>query len=237
MSSEPLSLQTLFLDAGGVLCNPAWPRVSAALAAEGVHVSAEALAQAEPLAKRDIDRASVVSATTDAARGWLYFDKVLEHAGVPPSRATDAALAVLREYHRGENLWEAVPADVAPSLARLRALGLTLVVVSNANGRLRHLLDRLALTSYFDVILDSHEWAVEKPDPRLFQIALEQSRGAPESTAHVGDLYHIDVVGARNAGLREGILLDPLDLYPDADCRRVQSLSELVTLIRPARQQ
>lgn len=233
MSGGPLPLRTLFLDAGGVLCNPAWPRVSAALAAEGVQVAAETLARAEPLAKREIDRASVVSVTTDATRGWLYFDKVLEHAGVPRSQATDAALAALREYHRGENLWESVPADVAPSLARLRALGLTLVVVSNANGRLRHLLDRLALTTFFDVILDSHEWAVEKPDPRLFHIALEQSRGTPESTAHVGDLYHIDVVGARNAGLREGILLDPLDLYPEADCRRVKSLTELVTWIQP----
>ena len=36
--------------------------------------------------------------------------------------------------------------DVKPALGRLRALGLTLVVVSNANGRLRHLFDRLGLT-------------------------------------------------------------------------------------------
>jgi HAD superfamily hydrolase (TIGR01549 family) len=228
---DPLVIDTLFLDAGGVLCCPAWSRVSEALKTEGVAVSASALAEADPLAKKDID-SPVVSKADDATRGWLYFNKVLEHAGVPLSQATDAALAVLREYHNAENLWEYVPDDVKPALARLRTLGLTLVVVSNANGRLRYLFDRLGLTPFFDVILDSHEWAVEKPDPRLFHIALERAAATPDSTAHVGDLYHIDVLGARKAGLREGILLDVANLYPHVDCRRVRGLDELAASIQ-----
>jgi HAD superfamily hydrolase (TIGR01509 family) len=231
----PLEIDTLFLDAGGVLCHPSWTRVSAALATEGVHLTPDALAAAEPLAKRDIDNASVVGATDDKTRGWLYFDKVLEHAGVSPCDATDAALAVLRDYHRIDNLWEHVPADVVPALEKFRAIGLTLVVVSNANGRLRHLFDRLDLTRYFDVVLDSCEWNVEKPDPRLFEIALEHARAQPQRTAHVGDLFHIDVAGARAAGLREGVLLDAANLYPDADCRRIRCLDELTNVIHLAR--
>ena len=231
---EKLQIRTLFLDAGGVLCHPAWSRVSAALKAEGVLVSAERLAAAEPPAKRDLDEAFVIGATTDAGRGWLYFDRVLEHAGIAPSPATDAALSKLREYHRAENLWEHVPEDVRPALARLRQHALKMVVVSNANGRLRYLFDRLGLTAYFDVVLDSHEWAVEKPDPRLFQIALEQSGGVADTTAHVGDFYHIDVAGARLAGLREGILVDVAGLYPHVDCRRIRALGELVEVIEPA---
>jgi HAD superfamily hydrolase (TIGR01549 family) len=232
MAHDPLTITTLFLDAGGVLCHPAWDRVSDALAGEGVIISPAQLARAEPLAKKDIDEASAIGATSDAVRGWLYFNKVLEHAGVPLSQATDAALAMLHEYHRSENLWEYVPADVKPALAKLRALGLTMVVVSNANGRLRYLFDRLGLTEYFDVVLDSHEWAVEKPDPQLFRIALQQSHSDAALTAHVGDLFHIDVAGARVAGLREGILLDAAGLYPHVDCRRVRNLDELVTHVR-----
>jgi putative hydrolase of the HAD superfamily len=235
MTGGPLDINTLFLDAGGVLCHPSWQRVSAALADQGVSVSPAALAAAEPFAKRDIDHASVIGATTDSTRGWLYFNKVLEHAGVPLCEATDTALAVMRTYHQVENLWEDVPADVIPALKRFRACGLTLVVVSNANGRLKYLFDRLGLTSYFDVLLDSHDWNVEKPDPRLFQIALEQSHGEANSTAHVGDLFHIDVAGARAAGLREGVLLDAADLYPDVDCRRIRELDELAHVIRLAR--
>jgi HAD superfamily hydrolase (TIGR01509 family) len=230
-----LEIDTLFLDAGGVLCHPSWPRVAAALAEEGVEVSAAQLEGAEPLAKRDIDRASIIGATNDNTRGWLYFDKVLEHAGVPLSDATDAALKLLREYHGLQNLWEHVPGDVVPALHQFRALGLKLVVVSNANGKLRHLFSRLGLAGHFDVLLDSHEWRVEKPDPRLFQIALEQANADPRYTAHVGDLFHIDVVGARNAGLREGVLLDAAGLYQDADCRRIRRLDELSHVIRLAR--
>jgi HAD superfamily hydrolase (TIGR01549 family) len=208
--------------------------VSAVLADHGVEVSVEALRRAEPYAKKDIDDAVIVGGTTDASRGWIYFDKVLEYAGIPPSTATRAALSALHAYHRTENLWEWVPDEVVPALARLRALGLTLVVVSNANGRLRYLFDRTNLTSSFDVLLDSHEWGVEKPDPRLFHIALEQARADAQRTIHVGDLYHIDVAGARAAGLRDAILFDTADLYPHADCRRVASLAALVDLLEPA---
>ena len=232
---DPLHLETLFLDAGGVLCHPNWSRVSAALATCGLAVSAESLAAAEPLAKRDIDHATLVRATDDSKRGWLYFNKVLQYANVTLCQATDDALALMRDYHRSHNLWEYVPADVPPTLAALRALGLRLVVVSNANGRLRHLFDRVELTGYFDVVLDSFEWGVEKPDPRLFQLALEQSRADRETTAHVGDLFHVDVAGARAAGLAEGVLLDSANLYPDVDCRRIQRLDELVPVIQLAR--
>ena len=145
---------------------------------------------------------------------------------MPVGPATDAALAELHAYHQESNLWELMPADVLPALARLRARGLHLTIVSNANGKVRVLFDRLALTGYVDCILDSHEEGVEKPDPRFFEIALARSGARRETTIHVGDLYHVDVVGARAAGLR-GVLLDEAGLYPDADCPRVQSLTEL----------
>jgi HAD superfamily hydrolase (TIGR01549 family) len=229
---QPLVVDTLFLDAGGVLCHPSWVRVSNVLAAHGVIVSPDALAAAEPAAKKELDDATVIGATNDVSRGWLYFNGVFTRAGVPLSDVTDTALAEIRAYHGVENLWEHVNDDVRPALTDLRGLGLTLVVVSNANGRLRHLFDRLSLTQYFDVVLDSHEWGVEKPDPRLFQIALEKSAGKAGSTAHVGDFYHIDVVGARAAGLKEAILFDVADLYTDADCRRIRRLGELVAAVR-----
>ena len=226
-----MSIETVFLDAGGVICHPSWTRVADALVRHGAPVTATALAAAEQKATYDIDKATVVGATDDRARGWLYFNLVLQHAGVPQSAATDAALVELREYHRHDNLWEHVEDDVVPTLAALRGRGLRLVVVSNANGRLRHLFDRLDLTKWFDHVLDSHEWGVEKPDPRLFQLALEQSRANAATTVHVGDLYHVDVVGARQAGLRDGVLLDLADLYDGVDCPRVRSLAALVEWI------
>lgn len=226
VNSQPVD--TVFLDAGGVLCHPSWIRVSEALARHGTVVSAATLLAAEPHATHELDTANVVAATDDRSRGWLYFNLVLQQAGVAQGAATDAALADLREYHDTENLWEHVEPEVVPALAALRARNLRLVVVSNANGRLRHLFDRLDLTRWFDHVLDSHEWGVEKPDPRLFQIALEQAGADARRTIHVGDLYHVDVMGARRAGLRSAVLFDTADLYSGVDCPRVRSLNAMM---------
>jgi len=221
-----MTVETVFLDAGGVLLFPNWAHVSEALARQGIEVSDDVLSRADYRARWRLDLGDTIGATTDASRAWLYFDLVLAEAGVPLSAATRAALEELNAYHRERNLWERVARGVVPALQGLRALGLRLTVVSNANGTLCAHLDRLGLARWFDCVLDSFDLGVEKPDPRMFEIALERSGAKAETTIHVGDLYHVDVVGARAAGLR-GVLLDEANLYPDADCPRVTSLAEL----------
>ena len=99
-------------------------------------------------------------------------------------------------------------------------------MVSNSNGTLRELLRRLDLFAFFSLIVDSFEEGVEKPDPRLFEIALDRVRARRETTLHVGDFYEIDVVGARAAGL-QAALLDVAGLYPGHDCPRFASLTAL----------
>jgi putative hydrolase of the HAD superfamily len=225
-----MRLQTVFLDAGGVLLFPNWTRISDALHRHGVEVEAEVLASAEPHAKKQLDVSRTIQVTNDAARGWIYFNLVLEHAGIPLSPATDAALQDLHAYHTTSNLWEHVPEHVPSVLDALRERGLRLVVVSNANGTLPAHLRRLGLEHCFHVVLDSCNEGVEKPDPRFFEIALQRSGASRDTTIHVGDLYEVDVVGARAAGLR-GVLLDEAGLYPDADCLRIQSLAGLVDAI------
>lgn len=225
-----MPLETVFLDAGGVLMHPNWWRVSEVLAGHGVAVSAEALIAADPRARRELDDLHTIGSTTDASRGWLFFDLVLSHAGIARSEATGAALTELHRYHTASNLWEYVPDGVVPALEALRARDLRLVVVSNANGTLRAHVDRLGLTARFDHVLDSSDEGVEKPDPRFFDIALARSGARPEATIHVGDLYYVDVLGARRAGLR-GVLFDEANLRPDADCPRVRSLGELAQRI------
>jgi HAD superfamily hydrolase (TIGR01509 family) len=223
-------IQTVFLDAGGVLVNPNWSRGSDTLARHGVQASATALAAAEPRAKKRIDTREMIKATRDRERGWNYFNFVLAEAGVALSEATAAALEELHVYHTQFNLWESVPDEVFPSLAALRASGFKLVVASNANGALHRSFDRLGLTAAVDLAVDSFLEGVEKPDPRFFQVALDRSGSRPETTIHVGDLYHVDVEGARAAGITPA-LLDVAGLYPECDCLRVRSLGELVTAL------
>jgi HAD superfamily hydrolase (TIGR01509 family) len=225
-----MALEAVFLDAGGVLVNPNWARVSEALARRGVVVEPATLAAAEPHAKRDLDTAERIRATTDQTRGWEYFNLVLDHAGIALSEATDEALVELHDYHRRHNLWEDIPAEVPSALAELRRLGLRLVVVSNSNGTLHAKLKRLGLLPAFDLVMDSFELGVEKPDPAIFTLALERSGARAGSTLHVGDFFHIDVVGARAAGLHAW-LIDAASLNADRDCPRFPTLAAVVDAI------
>jgi putative hydrolase of the HAD superfamily len=223
-------IETLFLDAGGVLVFPNWDRISAVFARHGIQVSADALRAADPAARFAVDQAHHVAATTDADRGSMYFRMMFAQAGIPDDAPIQPALDELWAYHTMHNLWEHVPPDVMPALERLRRLGLRLAVASNANGALQRAFDRLGLTAHFHSVCDSFVEGVEKPDPRFFEIVLQRSGGRPETTMHVGDLYHVDVVGAQRAGLR-AVLMDPHDLYHDYHVDRVRSLDDVVQLI------
>ena len=54
-------------------------------------MSADALSRAEPRARRILDDGKTIVTTTDASRGWLFFDLILEQAGIPRSPQTAAA--------------------------------------------------------------------------------------------------------------------------------------------------
>jgi len=216
---------TVFLDAGGVMITPNFTRLAEALARRGITASADALAEIEPYVKQELDHAPTIQATDDRGRGYVYFDRILELAGIPPSPATADAIEELVSFNDREGAFDVVTAGAVEALKALRGAGCRLAVVSNSNGRVRRILRRTGLEPHVDVILDSHEEGVEKPDPRIFEIALERARADRSATVHCGDIYHIDVAGARAAGL-PAVLLDSAGLYTDADCPRVRSLPE-----------
>jgi putative hydrolase of the HAD superfamily len=230
---DPTTVRALLLDAGGVLVRPDFDRVARTLAGHGVVVEASALRGAEPRVKREIDRLPGEGASTDEERGWIYFDLLLRRVGVTPNDATDRALAELKAWHDRHGLWEEVPDGVAPALQRLREAGMRLAVVSNSNGTVRGLLGRLGLLELFEQVLDSAVEGIEKPDPRIFLRALERLETSPDEALFVGDIYNVDVVGGRRAGLRV-VLVDEAGLYEDADCPRVGSLAELAAHLVPA---
>lgn len=124
----------------------------------------------------------------------------------------------------------AVYADVMPTLRSLRARGLKLAIVSNWDLSLQSHCDDLGLTTLFDTIVGSQYVGYEKPDPVIFQIALDRLGLAGANVLHVGDMYQSDVIGARRAGITP-VLLDRYDLQPDVDCLRVHTLDEVSALV------
>jgi putative hydrolase of the HAD superfamily len=121
--------------------------------------------------------------------------------------------------------------DALPTLRTLRERGLRLAIVSNWDSSLQSHCDDLGLTPLFETIVGSYAVGYEKPDPRIFQVALERMSLLPPQVVHVGDIYVSDVVGARRAGITP-ILLDRYDLQPDADCLRIDSLDDIPSLLQ-----
>jgi putative hydrolase of the HAD superfamily len=97
--------------------------------------------------------------------------------------------------------------DAAPALRRLREAGLTLICVSNWDISLEQVLDRCGLAELLDGAVCSAAAGARKPDPAIFDPALELAGCEASEAIHVGDTREEDVEGAEAAGIRV-LLLD-----------------------------
>jgi HAD superfamily hydrolase (TIGR01549 family) len=97
--------------------------------------------------------------------------------------------------------------DAAPALADLHGMGLALVCVSNWDISLPEVLDRCGLGGDLDGVVTSAAAGARKPDPRIFEAALELAGCAADEALHVGDTPEEDLDGARAAGVR-ALLID-----------------------------
>jgi putative hydrolase of the HAD superfamily len=97
--------------------------------------------------------------------------------------------------------------DSAPALAELRGLGLALVCVSNWDCSLPAVLERCGLGEGLDAVITSAGAGARKPDPAIFDAALEAGGCTAAQALHVGDTAEEDVAGAEAAGIRT-LLLD-----------------------------
>ncbi len=209
-------VELLSLDAGNTIVfldHRACAEIVASTLARAV--SPGALERAEGEAKKRLDAKQLLPPLpdNDITPAWSAFMATLVQIGteVDSARAADCVRALWRE-HRRFNLWRKVPDGLVEAVAALRARGVPVVVVSNSEGQLQSLFDNLGLGGAFDLVIDSHHVGVEKPDPRIFALALERFGVAPAHALHLGDTFATDVVGARAAGMRVA-LIDPFGHY------------------------
>lgn len=172
-------------------------------------------ADARPYAGSSLDEA-------EARRFWLYLYRKfaaelgLEDEGLP--EALFAKFTALSTY----KLFD----DVVPTLRELHEDGFRLGLISNFERWLEELLVELDVGHLFDVTLISGVAGVEKPDPRIYELALQKAGVEAHEAAHVGDSPTMDAEPAAALGMRV-VLLDRGDRYPEAPWPRIESLKEL----------
>lgn len=120
--------------------------------------------------------------------------------------------------------------DVVPALDRLREAGLRLGVVSNFEEWLERLLEQLGVRDYFEVRVISGVEGLEKPDPRIFELAMERAGVEPDESVYVGDNPEFDVDPALAVGMFP-VLIDRRERFPDAPGARITSLEQLPAVL------
>jgi putative hydrolase of the HAD superfamily len=222
MAPEPI--RAVLLDALGTLIEleRPWPHLVDELAARGVVVGKED-ARAAMLAEMAYyrahhDEAVDWAALKDLRRRCAAVVQEQLQTSLPLDDVLDALLGAIR--------FRAYP-EVPDVLARLRAGGARLAVVSNWDVSLHDVLERTGLRPLVDAVVISAELGVAKPDPAIFRAALDRLGAPADGAVHVGDSLENDVAGARAAGL-EAVLVARNGAAAPEGVRTVASLTELV---------
>jgi putative hydrolase of the HAD superfamily len=228
------AIDTVFFDVGNTLVSIDFDWVSEELTSRGVAAAPAQVRRAEAAARPTVS-AGLADRDDKETQGAFafYFGTVLEH--LESARELGEAgrsdlvrdlTPVLRGPGLTAKLWSWMLPGVPQALEAMRSGGLQLAVVSNSDGSVEQSLVAAGLRDYFDAVMDSFIVGHEKPDPRIFEHALEACGADPDRTLHVGDLYAADVVGARAAGVHP-VLLDPFDDWHEVDCVTVPDIVHL----------
>jgi len=227
------TVQAVLLDLGGVFYLPDHDRVLGALATLELLIEQHRLDEAHyhGVAALEDLRADDVSI-------WQGYHRAYARVcGVAPDVIEQAATVLDEEFERGD-MWTRVIPGSRAALRELDELGVGLAVVSNAEGTAEEQLRADGICQVgpgsgvpVAAVLDSSVVGVSKPDPAIFELALDALGVDPAHAIHVGDTPAADVVGARAAGVTP-VLVDPYDLHPEVDCRRVRSLADVPAIVR-----
>ena len=115
------------------------------------------------------------------------------------------------------------------------AKGFKLGVVSNGFRDVQYRkLDSLRIRERFGCIVLSEEVGLNKPDPGIFKYAASVLKVEPSACLYVGDLFDMDVVGAKQAGMLacwfnpSGAAPPRHDIAPDLEIRKLVALLQIL---------
>ena len=113
-----------------------------------------------------------------------------------PIGIIDLALTTEQFWHPAEEFLKR-NRDFLEKLASSYRLG----VISNNFGNTRGWCDEYNLTPLLETVIDSTVVGIEKPDPKIFHIALDEMETNSENSVYIGDTFSDDIVGSNQAGM------------------------------------
>jgi HAD superfamily hydrolase (TIGR01549 family) len=214
----------IFFDVGNTLLFPNRARMLEPVPVER-HPTLATWQALERRTKQEFDQ-GMVGGTVDHSFWWTFHTYLLQDLNLHDDGVRDA----LVENTRKSANWDQILPATRQALERIRQEYAT-AVISNADGKIDAVLRRCGIEDCFASITDSGNLGCEKPHPAIFEAALRNMKASAGDSLYVGDVYSVDYVGARNAGM-QAVLFDVAGAYREREFPRVESLAELEEWLR-----
>ncbi len=167
--------------------------------------------------------------TPDQTRQYFLdlYARVLNAAGVEGD-----LLPGLRKYYDRfqDGRYLDVYSDVRPTLESLKGHGVRLGVLSNWSEHLFLVLERFDLYRYFSFLVVSAEVGCEKPDEKIFRMAIHRAETPIDRILYVGDYPDEDILPAERIGL-DALLIDRYDKYGRYRLPSIKRLTDIPGLV------
>jgi putative hydrolase of the HAD superfamily len=211
----------IFFDVGNTLLFPNRERIHSPLSERGFVLSNDYLRGLECRIKNRFDTMMKSDGSTDHSFWWMFYTELLSEIGLQDDAVRDQLVTGIRNSGN----WDQIRPG---TLDKLRAIAehYQVAVISNADGKIKAVLEKCGIAACFRTITDSGLVGYEKPRPEIFHEALRSMNAAPEESLYVGDMYSVDYLGATGAGM-EAILMDVPGAYRERGVARVESMEEL----------
>ena len=211
--------RVIFFDVGNTLLFPNRKRILAPLPEES-HPTLEQWHALERRTKKEFDQ-GMVGGRVDHGFWWTFHTYLLQEL-----HATDDGVRnTLVQNTQDSANWDQILPGTCEALQRIGREH-PIAVISNADGRIEDVLRRCGIAGCFSSITDSGIEGCEKPHRAIFDAALRAMKAQPEESLYVGDVYSVDYVGARGAGM-QAVLFDVAGAYRNRNLPRVESLAGL----------
>ena len=155
-----------------------------------------------------------------------HFDKLLVRLGSPLRDGASTAVVVAAgvcAYHDTKFRDFAPFPDVLPLLADLKSAGLVIGIITHGwTDKQAEKLVRLGVVPHLDedAIFISDEIGISKPNPKLYETALERLGLQPEEAMYVGDSPAHDVAPAKSLGMVTAWARRASKWAPDGEAER-----------------
>jgi HAD superfamily hydrolase (TIGR01509 family) len=217
-----LAVRAIFFDAGNTLVFADRTKTLAPLVSRGISVTEAQIHAAERAARHDRDANAAANSHNPDLQYWhIYYHELLG------ASADENLIDELVVAARTSGNWS-VPMPNARAILSALKQKYRLAIISNSDGNIASLFVRLGLADLFETITDSGRVGVQKPHPEIFHAALRSLDVPANESLYIGDVYSIDFVGAKSAGMH-AVVFDPYGTYASNGIPRITRLEDLET--------